>query len=132
MIRFAEIRSIKWRAGALAIWLTACCGCGDGAPAASSSTEEATVHGIVTIGGTPASGGKITFKSSNINRKTNDVVAEIGVDGSYTIKALIGENQIRVSPAANKTQKKGSGMYSVDVFEVKSGDNTHDVKLVQF
>jgi hypothetical protein len=130
MIRFAEMRSGGWRAGALALWLTACCGCGDGAPAASSSTEEATVHGIVTIDGMPSSGGKITFKSANIARRTTDASADIGEDGSYTIKTLVGENQIRVSPGPNK-KKKGSGMYSVDVFEVKSGDNTHDVTLVQ-
>ena len=55
---------------------------------------------------TPAAGGKITFKSSNINRKTNDVAAEIGADGSYTIKALIGENQIRVSPPRTRRRRR--------------------------
>jgi hypothetical protein len=130
MIRFAAMRSVGWRAGALALWLTACCGCGDGAPTASSSTEEATVHGIVRIDGKPASGGKITFRSANIARNTPDVSAEVGEDGSYTIKAYVGENQIRVTPPANR-KTKGSGMYSIDVFAVQSGDNTHDLSLVQ-
>jgi hypothetical protein len=104
--------------------MAACCGCGDGP---SSSTEEASVRGVVTVNGTPASGGVITFKSANINRHTDDVAAEIGEDGTYTIKALVGENLIRVTPS--KKLKKPV-MYSVDVYEVKSGDNEHDVKLV--
>jgi len=110
--------------GILALGLAACCGCGDGP---SSSAEEASVHGIVTINGNPAAGGTITFKSANVNRHTADVAADVGDDGAYTIKALVGENLIRVTPS--KKSKKG-GMYSVDVYVVKSGDNEHDVKLV--
>jgi hypothetical protein len=131
MIRFAEMRSVGWRAGALALWLTACSGCNDGAPSASSSTSQATVHGIVKIDGTPASGGKITFRSANIARKTPDVTAEVGEDGSYTIKAYVGENQIRVTPGADKKKRKGSGMYTIDVFSVSGGDNTHDLNLAE-
>jgi hypothetical protein len=127
MIRFATIRSGGWRAGALVMWLTACCGCGDGAPPVSASSQEATVHGIVTIDGKPASGGKIVFKSANIARKSApDVSAEIEKDGSYAIKTLVGENQIRFAPSDAQKRR-----YGVDVFEVKSGDNTHDVTLAK-
>jgi len=104
------------------------CGCGSsGAPAVSSSTEEATIHGTVTVGGKKASGGKILFDPSNVHRKSVGAAsAEIGKDGTYTIKTLVGENQIRVeSPETKK------GMFSTDAFEVKSGDNTHDVSLTK-
>jgi hypothetical protein len=129
MTRFSQIRSGGWwRSGALILWLAACSGCGDSAPAVTSSTEEATVHGVVTIDGKPAAGGKITFKSANIARKSApDVSADIGKDGSYTLKTLVGENQIRVQPSDAQKNSR----YKVDVFEVQSGDNTHDVTLAK-
>jgi hypothetical protein len=125
VIQFAAIRSHRWRAAALLIWLTTCYGCGDGAPPVSASSEEATVHGVVTIDGKPASGGTIVFKSANISRPSApDVSAEIEKNGNYTIKTFVGENQIRFQPPAAE-----KGRYAVDVFDVKSGDNTHDVAL---
>jgi expansin (peptidoglycan-binding protein) len=112
-----------------AAWLAALCGCesGGAAPPVSSSTEEGTVHGTITVNGKKASGGKILFDPSNIHRKSVGAAsAEIDKDGTYTVKTLIGENQIRVeSPETKK------GMFNVDRFDVKSGDNTHDVSLTK-
>jgi|GEM_PF-4826322 len=73
-------------------------------------------------------GRKITFKSANVHRNSNGAIAEIGEDGSYTIKTKVNANIIGVTPA--KTNKRG-GMYSMDVFEVKSDDNTHDVMVTK-
>ncbi|SIN79461.1 hypothetical protein SAMN05444166_0899 [Singulisphaera sp. GP187] len=113
----------------LAAWMVALSGCDQsgGAPSVSSSTEEGTVHGTVTVNGKLASGGKILFDPSNIHRKSVSAAsAEIGKDGTYSVKTLIGENLIRVeSPETKK------GMFNVDSFDVKSGDNTHDVALTK-
>ena len=113
-------------AGVLAGALLACYGCGgSGAPPVSSSTEEATVHGRVTLDGKPPSGGSVSFDPSNIGRKDARIAsAEIGKDGSYTIKTLVGENKVSVdSPETKKA------MYSIDSFVVTSGENTHDIAL---
>lgn len=129
MIFVAKSWSNGFASAVLAVGLLALCGCDQGgsAPAVSSSTEEGTVHGTVTINGKKASGGTIQFDPSNIKRKSvSAVAAEISKDGTYSIKTLIGENQIRVdSPETKK------GMFSVDSFEVKSGENSHDVSLMK-
>jgi hypothetical protein len=112
----------------LAAWLIACCGCGgSGALPVSSSSEGATVHGTVSIKGKPATAGKIFFNPANINRKDAPTVsAEIGKDGAYTTKTLVGENQIYVE---SPETKKDPGLASALVFDVKSGDNTFNVSL---
>ncbi len=72
-------------------------GCGSGAPSVSSSTEEVTVKGTVTIGGKPATSGEVIFDPSNVNRKfAASRTAAIGADGSYTVTTLYGENKISV------------------------------------
>jgi hypothetical protein len=129
MVLIAKTWSKGFLSAVVAAWLVALCGCENGgaAPPVSSSTEEGTVNGTVTVNGKKASGGKIFFDASNIHRKSVGAAsAEIGKDGTYTIKTLIGENQIRVeSPETKK------GMFNVDRFDVKTGDNTHDVSLTK-
>lgn len=115
--------------GPLLAGLLTLCGCEQGgtAPAVSASTEEGTVHGTVTVNGKKASGGTILFDPSNVNRKSASAAsAEIGKDGTYTIKTLVGENLIRVE--SSETRK---GMFRVESFEVKSGDNAYDVSLAK-
>ncbi len=46
----------------------------------------------VTVNGKKASGGTILFDPLNVNRKSASAAsAEIGKDGTYTIKTLVGE-----------------------------------------
>ncbi|WP_422924559.1 hypothetical protein [Singulisphaera sp. PoT] len=72
-------------------------GCGSGAPNVSSSTQEVTVKGTVTINGKPATSGEVIFDPSNVYRKfVSSKSAAIGADGSYTLTTLYGENKVSV------------------------------------
>jgi hypothetical protein len=109
-------------------WLIACWGCGGGAPSVSSSDEEATVHGAVRINGKPAKKGTISFDPANVQRKSAPVnTADISADGTYTVKTLVGEN--RISIVSPETRKDPKLQYNSESFDVKSGDNAHDVAI---
>jgi hypothetical protein len=128
MIQLKMWRASALLASTLATWLIACGGCGGGAPSVSSSTEEATVHGAVRINGKPAKKGTITFDPANVQRKSASVkTADIGTDGTYTVKTLVGEN--RISVVSPETRKDPKLQYNSDTFDVKSGDNAHDVEI---
>jgi hypothetical protein len=98
-------------------------GCGSGTPPVSSSTEEVTVQGTVTVKGKPLTKGEITFDPSNINRRDAKLnTAKIGSDGTYTLKTLVGENTVRVGgPQVNKDPALATNQVIVDI---KSGENT--------
>lgn len=101
-------------------------GCDDRPPVTSSS-EEATVTGTVTINGKPASKGKVVFDPANYQRK--DVSArdaEIGEGGKYTITTLVGSNMVRVDSA--EAAKAGASYASITC-DVKPGTNTFDITL---
>src|SRR5271157_6029419 len=72
-------------------------GCGDGKPSIDTSLTEATVTGVVSVKGKPASGGKILYNPSNSGRIIPTKEAPIGTDGSYTIKTNTGLNLITFS-----------------------------------
>ena len=103
-------------------------GCGSGAPPVDSSTTEATVKGTVTIRGKAAKGGKINFDPSNIERKTEVArSAEIGPDGSYTIKTLVGQNQVTFSgPAFVKDAQLQDSQLQ---YNVPEGESTYNIEL---
>jgi hypothetical protein len=77
-----------------AVLLLAAVGCGDGKPSIDTSLTEATVKGLVTIKGTPATGGEIRFNPSNSGRVVAARSARIGPDGAYTIKTYTGDNVV--------------------------------------
>jgi len=126
MIRSAKQGSFF--SAAMASVLFACWGCGDGAPSVSSSSTEATVHGTIKIDGKAVTGGTVSFDPSNVSRKAAPVSAgQIGKDGSYTVKTLVGGNRVSVnSPEVNKNPKL---RYNSRPFDVQSGDNTFDFDL---
>jgi hypothetical protein len=98
-------------------------GCEGGTPSVDSSNTEATVKGVVKINGVPATEGEISFDPANYKRK--DVPqrsAPIGPDGTYNIKTLTGENQIRIG--GSLATKKGIAARTVHTLEVKPGENT--------
>ena len=59
-------------------------GCGDGKPSMDTSLTEATVSGVVSVKGVPATGGSILFNPSNAGRIVPTRSAPIGPDGTYT------------------------------------------------
>jgi hypothetical protein len=103
-------------------------GCGDGTPAVDTATTEATVKGIVAIRGKPVTQGTISFDPSNVKRKFEPVrSAPIGKDGSYTVKTLVGGNQVTFSgPAFDKDRQLQDVLLP---FDVQAGENTFNVEL---
>jgi hypothetical protein len=100
-------------------------GCEGGRPSVDTSNTEATVKGVVKINGVPATEGEIAFDPANYKRK--DVAqrsAPIGPDGTYTIKTLTGENQIRLG--GSLARKKPIAARTAHTLDVKPGENTFD------
>jgi hypothetical protein len=106
-------------------------GCG-GNPAVSSSLSEGTVSGLVTFKGKPIAGGQLSFDASNSARRdVSPRMAEIGKDGRYTIKALIGQNQV-VAMIPNLRQKGGDPRRANKVIDVNTGENVCDMEVPTF
>ena len=104
-------------------------GCSD-APRVSGSMEQATVKGIVRVRGKPATNGRVSFRSSNINRpKAQTKEAEIGKDGRYTITTLVGENFVEVACKELFEAKNRQMIENEQMVKVQSGENTLDIDL---
>jgi hypothetical protein len=94
MIRAGLSRLLLIPLASLAIPL-AVIGCNDVTPSVSSSTEEVTVKGTVTYKGKKVTKGSITFDPANVKRKMASAVSSpIDAGGNYTIKTMVGENQV--------------------------------------
>ena len=113
-----------------AILLLAVFGCGDGTPSVSSSTEEATVKGSVSFKGKKVAKGTITFDPANVNRKmAGSASAPIGADGTYTLKTMVGENQVSFSiPEMSAVGDPTLGYLRIPK-DVASGESTIDFDL---
>ncbi len=86
------------------------------------------MSGTVTIKGTPASGGKILFNPSNSERIVPTRIAEIGPDGSYTIKTLTGDNRVSFE---GEIAAKNSGVGLVKEYaKVERGENQVNFDLM--
>jgi hypothetical protein len=59
-----------------------------------TSLTEATVTGLVTAKGEPVTAGIIHFNPSNSGRIAATNTAQIGPDGTYTIKTYTGDNRV--------------------------------------
>ena len=101
-------------------------GCGV-KPSVTTTDDEATVTGSVTIKGKKATAGSVSFNPSNYKRQVAARTASIAKDGTYSIKTLVGENQIKVSsPGLGRSRE----LSDVDLyFDVKAGPNTYDIVL---
>jgi hypothetical protein len=103
-------------------------GCGDGKPSVDTSLTEATVSGVVSVKGKPATGGKINFNPANSGRIVGINSADIGPDGSYTVKTLTGDNQVTFS---GEVGIKNPGVGLIREFAVvRSGENKVDYDLM--
>jgi hypothetical protein len=101
-------------------------GCSDGKPPVSDSTEEATVSGTVHLGGKPASKGYVQFDPSNYLRRTEAVrKADVGADGTYTVKTLVGENTVEAFDL--RGPNTGGFVRPPITIDVKRGTNTLDI-----
>ncbi len=104
-------------------------GCSD-APAVTGSMEEATVKGVVKIRGKAATGGKVTFRGSNINRPNAKVVeADIGKDGTFTAKPLIGKNFVEISSKDLMTARNRELTENEQLVDIPSGEATLNIEL---
>jgi hypothetical protein len=111
--------------GLLATTLIIGWGC-SGTPPVDTSTEEATVHGVITIKGKPVTSGRVVFDPANIKRNVEPRKAEIGKDGSYSTKTLIGENAVKLESIEVMKANLETQFIST---KVAPGDNTFDIKL---
>ena len=121
------MRLSLWAAALFAaIGLFVLAGCGDSPPAVDSSNTEATVSGLVTIDGVPATEGEVVFDPSNIKRPgAVPRKASIGKDGRYTVKTLLGENTIKLS--GNVAHKSQILQRAQKALNVQAGDNPFDM-----
>lgn len=106
--------------------ITLAWGCDGGPAPATSSMEEATVSGTVTIRGKTATKGTVFFDPASYQRPVGARSTEIGKDGTYTIKTLVGHNAVRVSSPLIKGRELDDLSQSYDV---KAGTNTFDIKV---
>ena len=112
-------------AGLAAILLVAGCG----APATSSSEEQATIKGVVTYQGKPVTKRSITFAPSHVNRRNASATkATIGADGAYSVSSLVGRNSVSFDLPGVATPKNRLN-YSKAYFEVNPGENSYNIEL---
>ena len=103
-------------------------GCSSGTPYAESSRKQATVTGSVTSQGKPVTTGKVIFDPANVNRPNEPAaMAEIGKDGRYEVKTLIGANRVTVAMPGRRTP--AGSPYVQQICEVQSGNNTFDIMI---
>lgn len=103
-------------------------GCGDGKPSVDTTRAVATVKGVVTLDGAPVKKGMVSFNPANYLRK--DVPSgsgEIKEDGSYELKTLAGENEIKVT---GPQLAKDPVLSHIELdFTAKPGENTFNIEL---
>jgi hypothetical protein len=103
-------------------------GCGDGKPSVDTSLTEASVSGVVSVKGVPATGGSILFNPSNSGRIVPIRSAPIGPDGKYTIKTLTGGNQVSFD---GEVAIKNTGVGLIKEYcDVQSGTNEANFDLM--
>ncbi len=123
----------RYLAGCLALTLfTATGGCG-GNPSASSvsgSTEEVTLKGTVRVRGKAVNNGRVTFRTSNINRPNAPMKdVEIGKDGSYAVTTLVGQNFVEVSCKETLGPKNRDLIENEQMIVIQSGQSTLDIDI---
>jgi hypothetical protein len=102
-------------------------GCGDGKPYVDKSLAEATVSGVVSVKGKPAGGGTILFNANNSGRSVPIRTAQIGSDGSYSIKTFTGVNQVSFDGEIT-AKNRGVGLLK-EACDVTPGENKADFDL---
>jgi hypothetical protein len=118
----------------LSVWVAApamiLAGCGSGAPYVEGSQEEATVKGTVKVRGKPLAGGEVHFNPSNSKRQVGGRDAPIATDGTFTVKTLLGQNIVTVTPPKTRTKAQYGLEYEEKTVDIKSGENALDLEFL--
>ncbi|WZO97825.1 hypothetical protein EP7_004877 [Isosphaeraceae bacterium EP7] len=103
--------------------MTAASGCNSGGSPGGTTSDEAKVAGKVTFRGKVLDGGTLHFNASMPGRIVGSRDAPISKDGSYTIKALAGQNVVTITP---KTRTKATfGLEDEEkTLQVQAGENS--------
>jgi hypothetical protein len=103
-------------------------GCENSAkPSVDTSNTEATVKGTITFKGKPVTKGEVSFDPSNYKRNVPANRVQIGPDGSYQVKTLVGEN--RVSFAIREMMRDPKLQDLSLIYQIKDGENTINLDL---
>jgi hypothetical protein len=121
-------RSLTGAALAIALMATLS-GCNSGESAAQTALDEAPVKGIVKFKGKLLEGGTLHFNASNAKRIVGARDAPIAKDGSFNVKALLGQNVVTVSPKA-RTKAVFGLEYEEKTIEVQPGENSIDIEYM--
>jgi len=121
------LRRRVWLSAPILLALTVS-GCGDGKPYTDTSLNEATVTGVVSVKGQPATGGVILFNPSNSGRIVPARSATIGPDGHYSIKTYTGDNQVSFGGEVAE-KNRGLGLMK-EYASVKAGENEINFDLM--
>jgi hypothetical protein len=100
------------------------------APPLTTSMEEATLKGVVRVNGKPVDNGTISFRTAHIRRPNSPTKhVDIGKDGSYSVKTVIGENYVEVE--TKELTKPAMRRYrnQEQLIMVQSGDSTVDISI---
>jgi hypothetical protein len=117
-------------------WLTVallfgCGGCStQGVPYISSSQEETTVKGVVRVRGKPVDNGTVVFNAANVGRPNVALrKASINKDGTYSLKTLVGGNNVQVS--CKELLKAENRMFNESEFSLTAerGETTFNIDI---
>lgn len=106
-----------------------------GAPYVEGSQDEAEVKGTVKVKGKLVPGGTIHFNASNSKRMVPGRDAQVQSDGTFTLKAYVGQNIVTLTPPrrnrADSKNREYFGLEYVDKYvDVKAGEqNVVDLDL---
>ncbi len=100
------------------------------APKVTGSLDEATVTGIVRVRGKPVNNGSISFKTANTNPPRVPLrEVQIGKDGRYTVKAIVGDNIVSVSCSELNAPKNRMFLENEQKIQVSSEKNNIDINI---
>jgi hypothetical protein len=111
------------------------CDSSGSAPYVEGSQDEAAVKGTVKVKGKLVPGGILHFNASNSKRMVASRDAQVQSDGTFTVKAYVGQNIVTLTPPRkNRADAKNRdyfGLEYVDKYvEVKPGEeNVADLDL---
>lgn len=111
------------------VLLTPLVGCNfSGASGGDGSQGEATVKGTVKVKGKLMSGGTLHFSVISPQRMVAPHDAQISANGTYTVKAVVGQNYVTLSPPRKtRADAKNRDYFGLEYVEkpvqVKPGDD---------
>jgi hypothetical protein len=104
-------------------------GCGSGEATALTALDEAPVKGTVKVRGKLLEGGTLHFNASNATRIVGSRSAPIAKDGSFDVKAIVGQNVVTVSAKART--KANFGLEDEEqTIDVKPGENLINIEYM--